>query len=88
MPELGDQPISDEFYESMNTVARMLDEIFNGENMGTDRKVGFVLMLFPFNGQDGRCNFISNGADRHDVVVLMKEMISRFEGMAQVSGHA
>lgn len=37
---------------------------------------------------DGRCNYISNGADRNDVVVLMKEMIARFEGQPKMSGRA
>jgi hypothetical protein len=31
---------------------------------------------------------MSNGADRRDVVTLMKEMIARFEGQPEVSGKA
>ena len=31
-------------------------------------------------------NFISNGADRRDLVVLFKEMIARFEGQPEVQG--
>jgi hypothetical protein len=31
---------------------------------------------------------MSNGADRKDVVTLMKEMIARFEGQPEVAGKA
>jgi hypothetical protein len=47
-----------------------------GEAKGADRPTGFVLMVFPFSDK-GRCNYISNGADRRDIVTLMKEMIAR-----------
>ena len=89
--QLGDAPISPQYLEQMNAVAHGLDKIFNGEARGKDRKTGFVLMVYPFNDDgrtDGRCNYISNGADRKDVVVLMKEMIARFEGQPDVRGTA
>jgi hypothetical protein len=54
---------------------------------GDDRENGFVLLVFKF-GDKGRCNFISNGADRRDIVTLFKEMISRFEGQAEMRGRA
>lgn len=85
---LGDSPIEPAHKEMMNSVARGLDKILNGDAKGGDRKVGFVLLVFPFNSTDGRCNYISNGADRRDVVVLMKEQIKRFEGQPEVSGRA
>jgi hypothetical protein len=44
--------------------------------------------MFPFSdigdGGEGRCNFISNGADRKDIVTLFKEMITRFEGQPEM----
>ena len=89
--QLGDKPIQPEYHKMMNEVARALDVIFNGEVKGKARKTGFVLMVFPygeFNAGDSRCNYISNGADRKDVVVLMKEMIARFEGQPEIEGHA
>jgi hypothetical protein len=48
-----------------------------------------VLLVFPY-GQvsDGRVNYISNGANRRDIISLMKEMIARFEGQPEVTGHA
>ena len=93
---LGDAPIEPEYVQQMNAVAQTLDETFNGEDAGPrarsaddKRKVGFVLLVFPL-GDDtaGRCNFISNGADRKDIVALFKEMIARFEGQPEMSGHA
>jgi len=91
MPEqLGDEPIEMKYSETMVALAGFLDEEFNGGAKGADRKVGFVLLVFPFGDgtEDGRCNFISNGADRHDIVALFKEMIARFEGQPETSGRA
>lgn len=85
---LGDAPIEEQHVEQMNRVAAALDRVFNGEDRGDDRKTGFVLLLFPFGDTEGRCNFISNGADRADLVVLFKEMIARFEGQPGVRGTA
>ena len=86
---LGDAPVQAEYRDAMNAIARGLDATFNGDATGPDRKTGFVLLVFPFGGAGaGRCNFISNGADRRDVVTLMKEMIARFEGQPEVSGRA
>lgn len=88
MNELGDGPIESQYREQMQQVARGLDEIFNGDVRGPARKVGFVLLVFEFGSSDGRCNYISNGADRRDIVVLLKEQIARFEGQPDVVGHA
>ncbi len=86
--QLGDSPITAEFREKMNIVAQALDITFNGSTLAADRKVGFVLLTFPYGSDDGRCNFISNGADRRDIVVLFKEMIARFEGQPEMRGNA
>jgi hypothetical protein len=84
---LGDAPIEPEHLEMMNGIAAVLDEAFNGKARGADRKVGFVLLVFPFGEKDGRCNYISNGADRRDIVTLFKEQIKRFEGQPDMKGH-
>lgn len=96
--QLGDGPIEEQYRAQMATIAKTLDEIFNGSEASTlpglparkkqPRKTGFVLMVFPFGDFDGRCNYISNGADRRDIVTLMKEMIARFEGQPEMSGRA
>jgi hypothetical protein len=85
---LGDAPIEPEYLRKMNTIASALDELFNGDAKGDARKVGFCLMVYPFGDVEGRCNYISNGADRRDVVTLMKEMIARFEGQPEIKGSA
>jgi hypothetical protein len=85
---LGDAPIEDRFRQQMNAIASVLDETLNGADRGKDRKVGFVLLVFPFGSTDGRCNYISNGADRKDIVVMMKEQIKRFEGQPEMKGTA
>jgi len=76
---LGDAPIEPEYIRKMNEVASALDKIFNGGAKGDERKTGFVLLVFPFGEGEGRCNYISNGADRRDIVTLFREQIRRFE---------
>jgi hypothetical protein len=85
---LGDAPIEDQYIEQMNNLARDLDAFFNGNKRGADRETGFVLMVFPYGDKTGRCNYISNGADREDIVTLMREMIARFEGQPEMTGKA
>jgi hypothetical protein len=80
--QLGDMPIEEQHREVMNTIAFALDRVLNGEDAMTnkiERKTGFVLLVFPYGDQSGRCNYISNGADRDDVVRMMKEQIRHFE---------
>jgi hypothetical protein len=86
---LGDGPIQKEYRETMNAIAQALDKILNGDAKGSDRKTGFVLLVFPYgHGSEGRCNYISNGADRSDIVTLFKEQIKRFEGQPDMTGRA
>lgn len=88
---LGDAPIQPEYLDMMNAVAKGLDKVFNGDARGAERPTGFILMVYPFGdlaSGDARCNYISNGADRGDVVTLMKEMIARFEGQPEMKGRA
>jgi hypothetical protein len=85
---LGDAPIEQEYREKMQRLAQAIDHIFNEGARGDARKVGFVLMVFPFGDKSGRCNYISNGADRHDIVTMMKEQIKRFEDQPDMTGHA
>jgi hypothetical protein len=80
---LGDAPVDEEYHAQMVAVVHTIDELFNGHAGGSDRKTGFVLLVFPFGDTTGRCNFMSNGADRRDIVTLFKEMIARFEGQPE-----
>lgn len=88
MPELGDAPIEDEYRLVMNALANGIDEILNGNLKGSTRTTGFVLLVFPFGEKEGRCNYISNGADRRDICTMFKEQIARFEGQPELKGTA
>ena len=64
----------------MNTLARMIDKRLNGAAVGTDRKLGFVLLVAEFGKiEDGRVNFITNG-NREDMIDLLREYLGRLEG--------
>lgn len=83
------QEIQQKYREKMNILARFLDEQFNGNLKGHDRETGFVLLIFPFKGSgEERCNYISNGSDRKDIISLFREMAARFEGQADIKGTA
>ena len=77
--QLGDASIEPAYIERMNALAEALDRVFNSGLHGDDRTTGFVLLVFPFGEKEGRCNYISNGADRKDIVKLFREQIERFE---------
>ncbi len=90
--KLGDGPIEPHLVEMMNALGHGVDEILNGAAAlpGLPKRVkrnGFILLVFPFEGHEGRCNYISN-ALREDVVVLLKEQLKRFEGQPEVTGRA
>ena len=70
-------PIEDPYRAMMNEIGRALDQRFNPDE--GDKRVGFVLLLFPYGNSDGRCNYLSNGADRKDIVKLLREQAARFE---------
>jgi hypothetical protein len=82
---LGDGPIDLDLVQVMKDLAAAVDEILNGGQ--PHKKNGFCLMVFPFQGFDGRCNYISN-AQRKDVITLLKEQIARFEGQPEIRGQA
>lgn len=85
--QLGDAPLQREYNDKMRHLAGALDEFWNGDVKGPDRETGFVLLVFAFGDKPAsRCNFISNGADREDIVALFKEMIARFEGQPESKG--
>jgi hypothetical protein len=77
--------ISIEYRAQMRAVAETLDEFLNGKNTPKHkRQTGFCVLMFPFGDPTGnphrdRINYISN-ANRQDMIIAMKELISRFEG--------
>lgn len=86
--EYGDGPIDPKFREQMVAIISALDDFVNGGKKGPDRENAIVVMMFKFGTAPGRCNFMSNGVDRKDLVILMKEMVARFEGQPEIEGHA
>lgn len=87
-PTLGDGPIEAEHQQRMVELAAFLDQEFNGPVHGPARQTGFVLLVFPFHGHGGRANYISNGADRKDIITLFTEQIARFKGSPDQTGRA
>lgn len=85
-PQLGDAPIEPRLHEMVNALARGIDAILNGKPP-TEKVNGFVLLIFPFEGREGRCNYISN-AKREDVIILLKEQLARFSGQPEIKGRA
>lgn len=72
----GNGPI--DLSEFMRKLAEGIDKILNGQDL-TDRQNGFVLLVFPFNDGSGQCNYISNGADREDMLRMFKFQVERLE---------
>lgn len=72
-------PIEARHREQMNTLAAVLDEMFNGPNCPAEKKaVGFFLTTFNFDAP-GRFNYISN-ANKLDVRAMLYDIIGRIEG--------
>jgi len=80
----GDQPMEPAVREVANRLGRSIGGALREATHG---EWGFCLMIFPFEGFDGRANYISN-ARREDVLVLLKEQVRRFEGAPDVTGTA
>ena len=72
---MSEAPISEEFYGTMNMVAKLLDQMFNGDG---EKKVAFTLLITQFNDATSPVNYISN-ANRDDVVGMMREILKRFD---------
>jgi hypothetical protein len=83
-----DEKIQEEYHAQMNVIANALDQVFNGElKEGDERRVAFVLLITEFGNMSGRVNYISNG-ERKDIVVMLKEILARFEGQPEMRGNA
>ena len=63
-------PIEPKYHDTMNEVAKALDQVFKG--------CGWTLLVFDW-GDKGRMNYISN-AQRQDMIACMKEFIAKDEG--------
>lgn len=76
-------PVQEAYRDKLNELAKFLDEALNGpRGKGSPpRSVGFALLMFPLGGDPGnRINYIGN-SDRNDMLVALKELVARWEGM-------
>ncbi len=73
------EPIDEQYRLMMNATCAALDAAFNGSAKGAERKVGFVLLVFPFGEQDTRVNYISNGCDRQEIANALRKVAARFD---------
>jgi len=80
-----DTEIQEQYRHDMNTLAKALDTYFNG--IDGPKRVAFVLLITGFDNMVGRVNYISNG-QRKDIVVMLKEILARFEGQPEQKGTA
>lgn len=63
-------------------IGAIVDTFLNGANCPKDKKkIGFYLMLFDTGQLDGTRTTYTTNCNMNDVINLMKESISRLEGM-------
>lgn len=68
----------------MRALARGIDETLNPHG----KRIGFVLLVVPFEQPHGaRTNYVSN-CDRQDILTALKEVVARFEGQPEQKGTA
>lgn len=80
-------PVDEEYRESMNTLANLIDRWFNYEP-GKPKQHGFALLVFKFDdAKAGRMNWISN-ASREDMLSALAEMRAQLEGRAHEAPEA
>jgi hypothetical protein len=79
MHPLGDAPVEKQFFAQLQGAMEAMDEFFNKGKKGAEREVGIIMLVFPYGEKAGRCNYVSNGANRDDVVKLFEEQIKRFK---------
>lgn len=86
---LGDGPIEGRFRSMMTAAMAAVDGAFNPQaKAGGARTVGVIMLVFRYGEDAGRCNYISNGANRRDVAIMLREQAKRFEGQPDIEGHA
>jgi hypothetical protein len=70
-------------------LAQVVDLMANGSLEAEDRRVGFILMIFPLGQIDRtKTNCISNGMAPKDMAILLRAMAAHFEGQPEQSGSA
>lgn len=78
--DIDNKIIQSQYVEQMQTLAKLIDELFNGELKRENRITGFCLLVFPFGEHvNARVNYISN-TNQEDMIKAMKEFIAIAEG--------
>lgn len=80
----SDNEIEKQHRDLMNDLAHGLDQLFNGDAKER-RRICFVLLVTEFENMKGRVNYIGNG-QREDIIVMLKEILARFEGQPEARG--
>tara|TARA_R110000744_G_scaffold63234_2_gene130091 strand:+ start:1269 stop:1757 length:489 start_codon:yes stop_codon:yes gene_type:complete len=75
----GTEPLERQFQDIMMGMANHCDAALNPGQEGPARKVGFVLLVFPFGQEDGKVNYLTNGADRAEIIRLMQAQVDGFK---------
>lgn len=76
----------DEAAHVMQALAARVDRVLNKDL--PKRDLGFVILVFPFDGPEGaRVNYVSN-ATRPEMLISLKEIVARFEGQSMEGGRA
>jgi len=73
-------PIEQPFNKLMVDVMGILDTHMNPGLKAPNKKIGIVMLVFPYGDDSGRSNYISNGASREDMIKMFRELADRFEG--------
>lgn len=56
-------------------VMAAINEMYN--TPGQPKRVGLVLLMFPYGVSDGQANYVSNGANREDMILFLEETAKR-----------
>ena len=81
---MADAPIQSKHRETLNAIAKGLDDVLNGE--AQPKTLGFALFVFEFGHiEANRVNYISN-ASRPEMLVAVREWLARAEGRVVESG--
>ncbi len=75
--------------QTMRDIMAALDDTLNLGLRGMDKTIGVVLLTFPFGTAEGATtNYISNGASRAEIAVMLKEVAARLQGQPHLVGRA
>ncbi len=74
------EPPTEADANTMTAIRETLDDVFNGQARGPEKKTGFIVLVFPIGQPEGRCNYLTNGVARSDAVKVMREVADRLDG--------